>query len=51
MEHTHLYSDRDRIQTRRESQTEDLAKKTEKTTRSPSFVQLGHTLTQEGVEV
>ena len=47
-----MYSDRDTIQTRRESQTEDLAGKTkERAARSPSFVQLGLTLTQEGVEV
>ena len=47
-----MYSDKDRIQTRRESQTEDLAEKTEeRAARSSSFVQLGRTLTQEGVEV
>ena len=47
-----MYSDRDRIQTRRESQTEDLAGKTEEQAAgSLSFVQLGRTLTQEGVEV
>ena len=48
-----MYFDRDMIQTRRESQTsEDLAEKTEeRTTGSSSFVQLGRTLTQEGVEV
>ena len=47
-----MYSDRDKIQTRRESQTEDLAKKMEEQAAgSSSFVQLGHTLTQEGVEV
>ena len=52
MERTHLYSDRDRIQTRRKSQTEDLAEKTEeRAAGSSSFVQLGRTLTQEGVEV
>ena len=35
-----------------ESQTKDLAKKTEeRATGSSSFVQLGRTLTQEGVEV
>ena len=51
-EDTHLYFDRDRIQTRRESQIEDLARKTEeRAAGSPSFVQLGRTLTQEGVEV
>ena len=51
-ENTHLYSDRDRIQTRRESQTKDLAEKTEEqAARSSSFVQLGCTFTQEGVEV
>ena len=51
-EKTHLYSDRDMIQTRRESQTEDLAEKTEeREAGSSSFVQLGRTLTQEGVEV
>ena len=50
--HTHLYSDKDRIQTRRESQTEDLAEKTEeRAAGSPSFVKLGRTLTREGVEV
>ena len=47
-----MYSDRDKIQTWREIQTEDLAgKMEERATRSSSFVQLGHTLTQEGVEV
>ena len=47
-----MYSDRDMIQTRRESQTEDLAVKTEeRAAGSPSFVQLGLTLTQEGVEI
>ena len=47
-----MYSDRDMIQTRRESQIEDLAEKTEeRATGSSSFVQLGRTLTQEGVEV
>ena len=47
-----MYSDRDMIQTGRESQTEDLAEKTEERgAGSSSFVQLGHTLTQEGVEV
>ena len=47
-----MYFDRDRIQTGSESQTQDLAGKTEeRTTRSSSFVQLGCTLTQEGVEV
>ena len=52
MERTHLYSDRDRIQTGRESQTKDLVEKTEERAgRSPSFIQLGCTLTQEGVEV
>ena len=51
-EHTHLYSDRDRIQTGRESQTEDFVEKTEeRAAGSSSFVQLGHTLTHEGVEV
>ena len=49
---THLYSDRDRLQTGRESQTEDLARKTEeRAAGSLRFVQLGRTLTQEGVEV
>ena len=49
---THLYSDKDRIQTRRGSQAEDFAGKTkERAVGSPSFVQLGRTLTQEGVEV
>ena len=52
MERTHLYFDSDRIQTRRESQTEDLAEKTEeRAAGSSNFVQLGRTLTQEGVEV
>ena len=47
-----MYSDRDRIQTRRECQTEDFAEKTkERATGLSSFVQLGRTLTQEGVEV
>ena len=47
-----MYSDRDMIQTRRKSQTEDLAGKTEeRAAGSPSFIQLGRTLTQEGVEV
>ena len=47
-----MYSDRDRIQTERKSQTKDLAeKKKERAARSSSFVQLGRTLTQEGVEV
>ena len=47
-----MYFDRDRIQTGRESQTKDLVGKTEeRVAGSPSFVQLGHTLTQEGVEV
>ena len=47
-----MYSNRDRIPTRRESQTEDLAEKTEKrATGSSSLVQLGRTLTQESVEV
>ena len=47
-----MYSDGDMIQTRRESQTEDLAEKTEKRAAgSSNFVQLGRTLTQEGVEV
>ena len=52
VERTHLYFDRDRIQTGRESQTEDLAEKTEeRATGSSSFVQLGRTFTQEGAEV
>ena len=47
-----MYSDRDRIQTGREIKTEDLAEKMEeRATGSLSFIQLGHTLTQEGVEV
>ena len=47
-----MHFDRDRIQTWRESQTEDLAGKTEeRATGSPSFIQLGRTLTQEGIEV
>ena len=49
--HTHLYSDRDMIQTGRESQTEDLVGKTEERAQDHGLVQLGHTLTQEGVEV
>ena len=52
MERTHFYSDKDRILTGRESQTEDFVEKTEeRAAGSSSFVQLGHTLTQEGVEV
>ena len=47
-----MYSDRDKIQTGRESQTKDLVEKEEeRAARSPSFVQLGRTLTHEGVEV
>ena len=47
-----MYFDRDMIQTGRESQIEDLAEKTEEEAAgSLSFVQLGRTLTQEGVEV
>ena len=47
-----MYSDGDKIQTGRESQTEDLAEKTEEQAAgSSSFVQLGCTITQEGVEV
>ena len=47
-----MYFDGDSIQTRREIQTEDLAEKTEeRVSGSSSFVQLGRTLTQEGVEV
>ena len=47
-----MYSDIDRIQTGREIQTEDLIeKKEERAIGSLSFIQLGHTLTQEGVEV
>ena len=47
-----MYFDKDKIQTGRESQTEDLTGKTEeRAAGSPSFVQLGRTLTQEGVEV
>ena len=47
-----MFSDKDRIQTGRESQTEDLARKIEeRASVSPSFVQLGRTLTQDGVEV
>ena len=46
-----MYFDRDKIQRGRESQTKDLAGKTEEgATGSTSFVQLGHTLTQEGVK-
>ena len=52
MERKHLYSDRDRIHTRREISTEYLAEKTEEQAAgSSSFIQLGHILTQEGVEV
>ena len=53
MERTQLlYSDTNKIQTERESQTEDFAEKTkEQAARSSSFVQLGRTLTHEGVEV
>ena len=66
MERTHLYFDRDMIHTGKESQTENLAEKIEdlvekiedlvekieeRATGSSSFVQLGRTLTQEGVEV
>ena len=51
-EDTHLYSNRDRIQTERESQTDDLAEKTkERAARSLSFIQLCRTLTKQGVEV
>ena len=47
-----MYFDRDRIHKGREIQTKDLAGKTEeRAAGSPSFVQLGRTLTQEGVEV
>ena len=47
-----MYSDRDKIQTRRESQKEDLAEKTEERAAGSSiFIKLGRTLTQEGVEV
>ena len=47
-----MYFDRDRILTGRESQIEDLAEKTEeRAAASSSFVQLGRTLTEEGVEV
>ena len=47
-----MYSDRDRIQTGREIQTDDLAgKMEERAAGSSSFVQLGHTFTQDGVEV
>ena len=47
-----MYSDIDMIQTGRESQTKGLAGMTEeRATGSPSFVQLGRTLTQEGAEV
>ena len=47
-----MYSDKDGIQTGKESQTEDLAgKMEERATGSPSFVQLGRTLTQEVAEV
>ena len=47
-----MYFDRDMIQTGRESQIEDLAEKTEEQAAgSPSFVQLGCTLTQKGPEV
>ena len=47
-----MYFDRDKIHTGREIQTEDLAEKTEeRVVGSLSFVQLGCTLTEEGVEV
>ena len=47
-----MYFDRDKIQTGRESQTGDLAGKTEeRAAGSSSFVPLGRTLTQEGAEV
>ena len=47
-----MYSYKDRIQTGRESQTEDLAgKMEERAAGSLSFVHLGRTLTQVGVEV
>ena len=47
-----MYSNRDRIQIGRESQTEDLAEKTEeRVAGSSSFVQLGRTLTQEHVDI
>ena len=47
-----MYSDRDRIQAQRESRTEDLAKKMEEqATGSSNFLQLGRTLTREGVEI
>ena len=47
-----MYSDRDRIQTRRENQTEDLSEKMEeRAVGSSSFIQLGHTLIKEDVEV
>ena len=47
-----MYSVRDRLHIGREIQIEDLAEKTEeRVAGSSSFVQLGHTLTQEGVEV
>ena len=47
-----MYFDSDKIHIWRESETKDLPEKTEeRVARSLSFVQLGHTLTQEGVEV
>ena len=47
-----MYFDRDKIHTWRESETNYLPEKMEERVgRSLSFVQLGHTLTQEGVEV
>ena len=47
-----MYSDRDRIQTGRESQTKDLAEKMEeRAARSSSFVQLSRTLTWDNAKV
>ena len=52
MERTHTCIPTERIQTGRESQTKDLAEKTEEQAAgSPSFVWMGRTLTHKGVEV
>ena len=47
-----MYSNRNRMHIGREIKIEDLAEKMEeRAAGSPSFIQLGRTLTQEGVEV
>ena len=47
-----MYFERDRIQTGRESQTKELARKTEeRAAESMSFVQLGRTLMQDDAVV